>query len=291
MPLSADWTTPLQDLYRIWRELEAARDHPVHVVVIAEPGAERESLLEHLQLDSPHPHRVLVADPLAEAVPVAELYLVLAGAERLRAARECPPTHTVAIVPGAARGPVHARAQAIRQTLELPAERVLTPLSWQDLPRCLADLLVTHHGDLVLPLSRQFPLLQVHLARWEVRDTAKQNGMLGLLPVLGADMPLMTANQVKMLLRIAALFGQPVDWSRTPEGALVVGGGYGLRGLVRWLSRRIPGPRWLLGSLVGYAGTLALGHGAIAYYRSLSGKPGASTDVDEPEVTLVTGEI
>ncbi len=289
--MSTDWTAPLQDLYRMWRELDAARERPIHVVVVGEPGSERDNLMDHLLFDSPHPHRLLVADPHAEAVPVAELYLVLAGAERLRAARECPPAHTVAIVPGAARGPVHARAQAVRQSLELPADRVLPLLSWQDLPGALADLVVAHHGDLVMPLSQQFPLLRVHLARWEVRDTAKQNGLLGLLPVPGADMPLMTANQLKMLLRIAALFGHPVDWTRSPEGALIVGGGYGLRNLVRWLAQRLPGPKWLLGSLVGYAGTLAVGHGAIAYYRNRAGSMPPSPGWDQPEVVLVTGEV
>ena len=288
--MSADWSAPLQDLYRIWRELDAVRDRAVHVVVVGEAGPEREQLLDHLLLDSPHPHRLLVADPRADAVPVAELYLVLAGAERHPAARQCPPAHTVAIVHGAARGAVHARAQAIQQMLELPPDQVLTPLSWQDLPRLLAGMLVAGHGDLVLPMAQQWPLLRPHLARWEVRDTAKQNGVLGLLPVLGADMPLMTANQVKMLLRIAALYGQSIDWSRTPEGAIVVGGGFGMRGLVRWLGQRLPGPRWLYATLVGYGGTTLVGHAAIRYYEQLAKKPLVSRGLDEPVVTLVTTE-
>ena len=41
--------------------------------------------------------------------------------------------------------------------------------------------------------------------------------MIGAMPVPGADMPLMTGNQVKMVMRLAAIHDQPLSYDRLKE--------------------------------------------------------------------------
>ncbi len=53
-------------------------------------------------------------------------------------------------------------------------------------------------------------------------STAAQNAGVGLVVVIpGADMPVMTANQAKMVLEIAAAYGQPLTVERIKELAAI----------------------------------------------------------------------
>ena len=65
---------------------------------------------------------------------------------------------------------------------------------------------------------------------------AVQNAGIGLVPLLpGADMPVMTLNQAKMVLQIAAAYGQPMGKDRVKEVAPVVASAFACRALAREL--------------------------------------------------------
>lgn len=123
-------------------------------------------------------------------------------------------------------------------------------------------------------LAHNFPFLRRAVAEAAVQATAWQNaviGAVGLIP--GADMPVMTANQIKMLLQIAAAYGEPLGPERIKELVAIVGGGFVFRALARQVVGVIP----VLGSAVrggiGYSGTLAMGKAAIAYFERGAGLP------------------
>ena len=56
-------------------------------------------------------------------------------------------------------------------------------------------------------------------------------------------MPAMTLNQAKMVLNIAAMYGERIDKERAVELAGLVVLGFGFRGLGRLLGSRRPGAR------------------------------------------------
>ena len=63
-----------------------------------------------------------------------------------------------------------------------------------------------------------------------------QNAGVGLVVFIpGADLPIMTLNQAKMLLQIAAAYGEPMGKERVKELAAVVGGAFALP--LRWPAR------------------------------------------------------
>ncbi len=134
-----------------------------------------------------------------------------------------------------------------------------------ELPRWLVDRLPEKR----IALAHNFPFVRRAVARDAVRATALQNALIGGVVVIpGADMPLMTANQAKMLLQIAAAYGERMGAERVAELASVVGGGFAFRALARQMLSFVPGFGWAVKAGVGYTGTIAMGETAIAYFES-----------------------
>ncbi len=82
-------------------------------------------------------------------------------------------------------------------------------------------------------------------------------GAVGLIP--GADMPIMTANQAKLALDIAAVYGHDLDKARIADLAGVVGAGLGYRAVARQALSFVPVFGWALKAGMGYAGTKVTG--------------------------------
>lgn len=119
-----------------------------------------------------------------------------------------------------------------------------------------------------LAFAHNFAFMRHAVAEDAVKATAFQNGVIGVVAVIpGADMPLMTANQIKMLLQIAGAYGEPLGTERAKELLAVVGGAFALRAVARQLLAFVPGVGWAIKGGIGYAGTLAMGAAAIAYFE------------------------
>ena len=77
----------------------------------------------------------------------------------------------------------------------------------------------------------------------------------------------MTLNQAKMLLQIAAAYGQPMAVERVKELAAVVGGAFACRAVARQLVAFVPAFGWAIKAAIGYTGTLAMGRAAVEYFE------------------------
>lgn len=119
-----------------------------------------------------------------------------------------------------------------------------------------------------LAMAHNFAFMRKAVSEDAIRTTAMQNALIGVVtPIPGADMPLMTANQIKMLLQIAAAYGQPLNVERVKELAAVVAGGYLLRALARQTLTLVPVLGWAIKGGIGYTGTVAMGRAAIRYFE------------------------
>ena len=90
-------------------------------------------------------------------------------------------------------------------------------------------------------------------------------GLVLFIP--GADMPLMTLNQAKMLLQIAAAYGEPMSAARVKELAAIVAGGFACRSVARQVAGAVPAIGWAVKAGVGYAGTKGMGLAAVEYFE------------------------
>ncbi|HWH06199.1 MAG TPA: hypothetical protein VNT23_07170 [Gaiellaceae bacterium] len=137
--------------------------------------------------------------------------------------------------------------------------------------RAVADRLGEHGTS----LAARLPALREPLCAALTESFARKNGILGAaIFVPGADFPVLTLNQLRLVLRIAAAHGVEVDQSRLPEIAATVGAGIGLRAAARRaLLSGVPVAGWMVKGAVAYAGTRAVGEAAQRYFAALAARP------------------
>ncbi len=119
-----------------------------------------------------------------------------------------------------------------------------------------------------LAFAIAFPFMRRPLARDAVQATSLQNAGIGLVSLIpGADLPIMTLNQAKMVLQIAAAYGREMDKNRAKELLAVVGGAYVCRTLARELIEFVPVLGFVIRTGIAYGGTAAIGYAVIEYFE------------------------
>ena len=143
-------------------------------------------------------------------------------------------------------------------------------------------------GNLKLALAANFAWMRRHIAKEAINNTALQNGAVGLVPVFpGADLPVMTLNQAKMILEIAAAYGQRLDADRIKELLVVVGGGFAFREAARTAIGWVPMLGWAISGVIGYTGTVAMGKAALKYFEEGGTPEGLAVKLQEVRDGLV----
>lgn len=118
-----------------------------------------------------------------------------------------------------------------------------------------------------ITLGRNTPFFRTAAANSIIAKTARQNGVVSTVMFTGAEFPVLTANQIKMILEIAGVYGEEIDEKRLKEILAVVGTGYTLRTAARSLLGLVPGPQFFIKGAISYFGTWAMGRAAIKYFE------------------------
>jgi uncharacterized protein (DUF697 family) len=132
----------------------------------------------------------------------------------------------------------------------------------------IAERLAERAEENAYGLAARLPSLRRAVCRQIIERFSRQNGILGAtIFIPGADMPALTLNQVRMVLRIAAAYGEKVDREREVELLTVLGAGFGMRAVARQALAFVPIAGWAVKGGIAYVGTRALGRAAIAYFE------------------------
>jgi uncharacterized protein (DUF697 family) len=127
----------------------------------------------------------------------------------------------------------------------------------------IAGMLARVLGAGGVGLAARLPVLREAVVDELIAAAARKNGLVGAAVfVPGVDMPILTLNQLRLVLRIALAYGHEIDQSRVGEVAAVVGAGYGFRAVARELLDLVPVAGWALKGAVAYGGTKAVGEAA-----------------------------
>ncbi len=173
-----------------------------------------------------------------------------------------------------------ANAMRVEDTPDGPVEEVvgddahvgavtLDNESFRVLDARMGKWVISAIKDKDLAFAMSFPFIRRPLAEDAITATSLQNCAVGLVPFLpGADMPIMTLNQVKMTLQIATAYGQPLDADRVKEIAVIVAGAFVCRNLVRTATKAIPFAGWLISGGMGFAATEAMGRAMVEYFEA-----------------------
>ena len=263
----------VRDLMKSSARITEEREKPLRIVIVVDPDAPDE-LIETVR-DRFRPNtsqvrlQIEVSEPDARIVlrDTTDVVIAVVGSGRsgiattLAEARErAIPAVAVGLAPGAwavAEPAAHPFADTVA---DLDAARVIEEE--------LAAWLVERISGKRLALAHNFSFMRKAVADEAVKATAMQNAIIGAVVIIpGADMPIMTLNQAKMLLQIAAAYGQKLGADRVKELAAVVGGAFAFRAVARQLLVFVPGFGWAVKGAIGYGGTIAMGKAAVAYFE------------------------
>ncbi|MCX7682466.1 MAG: GTP-binding protein [Anaerolineae bacterium] len=132
----------------------------------------------------------------------------------------------------------------------------------------LIPAIVAAHPPIAIALGRALPRYRRQIGHRVARGAAALSALIAAEPLPGMDIPLLLATQVRMVLRIAAIYGESLSVSHAREMLTTVAGGVALRYLAAQAGKLVPGPGWLVGAVVTGLGTMAIGEVAIAYFES-----------------------
>lgn len=173
----------------------------------------------------------------------------------------------------AARGgvPIVAVTEAKTMPYVLATDLVRVPAG-QGFPiDQIAAALARRLGDGGTSLAARLPVLRGAVCDELIRSFSKRNAFVAAAVfVPGVDMPVLTLNQARLVLRIALAYGQRVDSTRALELLGVVGSGFGFRVVARELLDLVPVAGWAVKSAVAYGGTKAVGEAAVRYFEARS---------------------
>jgi len=139
----------------------------------------------------------------------------------------------------------------------------------------LLPAIVEAHPWMAVALGRALPTYRRQLSRKLIRNASVLNAIIAALPVPFLDIPLLLASQVRMVLRIAAVYGESLSVRHARELLTTMAGGVLLRYLASDLGAFVPVVGWLAAGVVTGLGTWAMGWVAVAYFeagRRLSGE-------------------
>jgi uncharacterized protein (DUF697 family) len=228
---------------------------------------------------------LLVTGALAEALEKELERGGSPGAVTSRGAAE----HAAALVRVLAGKPTEEDEQALRAAsrARVPVIAVQTASEWFDVPYVLATdvvvcppgsgfpveeiarVLATRLGEAATPLAARLPVLRNPVCDELIESFSRKNGILGAaIFIPGADFPVLTLNQVRLVLRLASAHGIEVDQHRLPEVLGTVATGFGLRTVARQLLGVVPVAGWALKGGIAYAGTRAVGEAARRYFAA-----------------------
>ena len=135
----------------------------------------------------------------------------------------------------------------------------------------IARVLAARLGERGTPLAARLPVLRDPVCDHLIETFSRKNGVLGVaIFVPGADFPVLTLNQLRLVLRLASAHGVEVDQSRLPELLGTLAAGFGFRAVARQLLGAVPLAGWAVKGAVAYGGTRALGEGARRYFAAVS---------------------
>ena len=133
----------------------------------------------------------------------------------------------------------------------------------------IANVVARKLGEEATSLARRLPVLRRAVCDQLISSFARKNAIVAAAVfVPGADLPVLTVNQLRLVLRICAAHGLDVDRQRLPEIAATVGAGVGFRAIARSVVGAIPVAGWIAQGALAYTGTRAIGEAAVRYCQT-----------------------
>lgn len=132
----------------------------------------------------------------------------------------------------------------------------------------LIPAIVGTHPWIAVALGRALPAYRRQITYRLIRSASILNALIAVEPIPGLDIPLLLVSQVRLILRISAVYGESLSVRHARELITTIAGSVALRYLAAQLAKIVPVAGWLAAAAVTGMGTWAIGRVAVAYFES-----------------------
>ncbi len=132
----------------------------------------------------------------------------------------------------------------------------------------LIPQIISTHPGLAVTIGRELPAYRRRAVDKVVATAAALSAVAGAEPIPGAAMPVLLAAQVKLVLRIAAIYGEPMTAHQARELVATVFSGMAVRYAAREVAKMVPVAGWAVAGAMCAASTFAIGRVAAEYFES-----------------------
>ncbi|HEY4689502.1 MAG TPA: DUF697 domain-containing protein [Anaerolineae bacterium] len=122
--------------------------------------------------------------------------------------------------------------------------------------------------SLTTALGREVPAWRRVAAQRVTRRAVAVSGLVGVEPVPLLDIPFQVLIQLRLVLRLAAIYGEPVGDRYSRELLATIASGAAMRYLGQQLSKVIPLVGWIASGGLAAGGTWAIGRIAMEYFEN-----------------------
>lgn len=135
----------------------------------------------------------------------------------------------------------------------------------------LIPAMIEASPEAALVIGHELPAYRRVAAQRIIRNAALVSLAAGLEPIPLVDIPILLGTQVRLVLRIAALYGEPLNAAdgrrHAKELLTTMVGGLGLRYLAEEAAKLVPFGGDFIAGAIAAAGTWAIGQVALEYYE------------------------
>jgi small GTP-binding protein len=132
----------------------------------------------------------------------------------------------------------------------------------------LIPALIDASPEAAIVLGRQLPQFRREAANKLVRSATLIALAAGLQPVPLVDIPILLGNQIRLVLRVAAVYGEPMNAQHMRELVTTIAGGLFMRYLAEAAAKAVPFGGDLVAGAIAAAATWSIGQVAIEYFES-----------------------
>jgi small GTP-binding protein len=132
----------------------------------------------------------------------------------------------------------------------------------------LLPALVDAMPDLAVAMGRELPKVRRAMANKIVKQSSILNTAVGAEPIPFIDIPVLLATQSRMVLRVAAIYGEPFTAKHAKELISTIAGGLAFRFLAQQGAKLVPTGGWAVAAGIAALGTWSIGQVAIEYFES-----------------------
>ncbi len=162
-------------------------------------------------------------------------------------------------------------ATEVAVALKVPGVIPVSAKTGENIAEELIPLLIEASPEAALAIGRELPAYRRSAAQRVIRNATLMSLAAGLEPIPFIDIPILLGTQIRLVLRLAALYGESMDSAESKNHAreliATIAGGLGLRYAAQQAAKIVPfGGDFVAGAIAG-AATWSIGQVALEYYE------------------------